>query len=49
MNNQVMAEPIVAEPAGAATTAAWVANSRYAPNAAVVLLVTGSNIATRRK
>jgi threonine dehydratase len=38
-------EQIVAEPAGAATTAAWLATSRHTPNARVVLLVTGSNIA----
>lgn len=38
-------EHIVAEPAAAATTAAWMADSRSAPNASIVLLVTGSNIA----
>jgi threonine dehydratase len=38
-------ERIVAEPAGAATTAAWLATSRRTPNAPVILLVTGSNIA----
>jgi threonine dehydratase len=39
-------EQIVAEPTGAATTAAWLAHSEQAPNGTVVLLVTGSNIAT---
>jgi threonine dehydratase len=38
-------EYIVAEPAGAATTAAWLADSRYAAMGSIVLLVTGSNIA----
>jgi threonine dehydratase len=39
-------EQIVAEPAGAATTAAWLAHSEQPPNGTIVLLVTGSNIAT---
>ena len=44
-----ISEQIVAEPAGAATTAAWLATSRHTPNAPVVLLVTGSNIAEPAK
>jgi threonine dehydratase len=44
-----ISERIVAEPAGAATTAAWLATSRHTPNAPVVLLVTGSNIAEPTK
>jgi threonine dehydratase len=39
----LIAEHIVAEPAGAATTAAWLADSSQTPGA-VVLLVTGANI-----
>jgi threonine dehydratase len=35
----------VAEPAGAAATAAWVADSNSEAHGATVLLVTGSNIA----
>jgi threonine dehydratase len=42
-------EQIVAEPAGAATTAAWLATSQQAPSAPVVLLITGSNIAEPAK
>jgi threonine dehydratase len=38
-----ISEQIVAEPAGAATTAAWLAVSQHRPDAPVVLLVTGSN------
>jgi threonine dehydratase len=38
-------EHIVAEPAGAATTAAWVADSNSEAHGPTVLLVTGSNIA----
>jgi threonine dehydratase len=38
-------EHVVAEPPGAATTAAWLACSTAAPSGAIVLLVTGSNIA----
>jgi threonine dehydratase len=37
-------ESIRAEPAGAATTAAWVADSTAEPSAQTVLLVSGSNI-----
>jgi threonine dehydratase len=44
-----ISEQIVAEPAGAATTAAWLATSRHTPDARVVLLVTGSNIAEPAK
>jgi threonine dehydratase len=38
-------ENIVAEPAGAATTAAWLADSASAMKGPIVLLVTGSNVA----
>jgi threonine dehydratase len=38
-------EHVVAEPAGAAATAAWLADSTGAPRGPIVLLVTGSNIA----
>jgi threonine dehydratase len=38
-------EHVVAEPAGAAATAAWLADSTAAPRGPIVLLVTGSNIA----
>ena len=38
-------EHVVAEPAGAAATAAWLAYSTAAPSGPIVLLVTGSNIA----
>lgn len=38
-------ENIVAEPAGAGTTAAWLADSAPTPKGPIVLLVTGSNIA----
>jgi threonine dehydratase len=44
-----ISEQIVVEPAGAATTAAWLASSRHTPDAPVVLLVTGSNIADPAK
>lgn len=37
-------EHIVAEPAGAAVTAAWLADSTFEANGPVVLLVTGGNI-----
>ena len=43
----LMKEHIVTEPAGAATTAAWLADSIAAPNGSIVLLVTGCNIAER--
>jgi threonine dehydratase len=38
-------EHVVAEPAGAAATAAWLADSTAAPREPIVLLVSGSNIA----
>jgi threonine dehydratase len=38
-------EHVVAEPAGAAATAAWLADSTAAPRGPIVLLVSGSNIA----
>ena len=38
-------EHVVAEPAGAAATAAWLAYSTAAPSGPIVLLVSGSNIA----
>jgi threonine dehydratase len=41
----VVKEHVVAEPAGAAATAAWLAYSTAAPSGPIVLLVTGSNIA----
>ena len=40
----VVKEHVVAEPAGAAATAAWLAYSTAAPSGPIVLLVTGSNI-----
>jgi threonine dehydratase len=41
----VVKEHVVAEPAGAAATAAWLVYSTAAPSGPIVLLVTGSNIA----
>ena len=38
-------EHVVAEPAGAAATAAWLSDSTAAPSGPIVLVVTGSNIA----
>jgi len=40
----LVTEHVVAEPAGAAATAAWLADSTAAPRGPIVLLVTGSNI-----
>jgi threonine dehydratase len=41
----LMEEHIVAEPAAAATSAAWLADSGSENSGSIVLLVTGSNIA----
>jgi threonine dehydratase len=38
-------EHVVAEPAGAAATAAWLSDSTAAPSGPIVLVVSGSNIA----
>jgi threonine dehydratase len=40
----LVTEHVVAEPAGAAATAAWLAGTTAAPRGPIVLLVTGSNI-----